>query len=89
MPYLHVQFKVQTYQGWREVFDENAGLRQEFGCQSETVFVNAANENEVTILLGFDTVGEAQTFSQSPELREAMQRAGVIPPPQLTIVEER
>src|SRR5690348_13934156 len=89
MAILHVHVKVQDYRVWRTVFDETANIRESFGCQSETILVNASDEKDIIVILSFDDFDAAKAFSQSSQLREGMQRAGVIPPPQITFLEER
>jgi quinol monooxygenase YgiN len=46
------------------------------------------NSSNVLVMEEFGSVQEAQAFLQSPELHEAMGRAGVSGPPEILIVED-
>ena len=52
------------------------------------VFRSAENPNEVVILLEWDSLENARRFTQSDDLRAAMQRAGVTGPPDIYFLEE-
>lgn len=82
------QVKVQDYAKWRPVFDEAKPLRVAHSLESERVFRNAANPNEVIVEMKFRDAAGAHAYLALPELRATMQRAGVIPPPQVTFLEE-
>ncbi len=49
---------------------------------------NIENENNITVVAGFDTAEAAQQFRDSPELRGAMEQAGVVGAPRVEIFEE-
>lgn len=80
--------KVQDYPKWRPVFDELKGLREAHGLISERVFRSAANPNEVFIEMDYRESEAARAYMTSTQLREGMQRAGVIPPPEINYLEE-
>jgi hypothetical protein len=80
--------KVQDYAKWRPVFDELKALRDTHSLESEQVFRNNANPNEVFIEMHYRDAAQARAYMTSPELRAGMQRAGVLPPPEVTYLEE-
>lgn len=82
----HVQ--VQEYAKWRPVFDELNPLRQAHGLISERVLRKASNPNDVFIEMNFRDAARAHAYMASPELRAGMQKAGVIPPPEINYLEE-
>ena len=49
---------------------------------------NIENDNNITVVAGFDTVEAAQAFRDDPELKEAMGVAGVVGAPRFEIFEE-
>lgn len=80
--------KVQEYAKWRPVFDELLSLRQAHTLISERVLRNQANPNEVFVSMDYRDGAAARAYMTSPELRQGMQRAGVLPPPEITYLEE-
>lgn len=80
--------KVQSYAKWRPVFDDLNTLRQAHGLISERVLRNASNPNDVFIEMDFREAIQARAYMSSPELRAGMQKAGVIPPPEVNYLEE-
>ena len=88
MPYVLVRSKIEDYAKWKPVFDERASFRKSSGSTGENVFRNADNPNELLVLLEWDNLDKARQFAQSPELREAMQRAGVVDKPDIYFLEK-
>jgi quinol monooxygenase YgiN len=88
MIYIYVRQNVEDYATWREVFDQHAPTRQAGGATDEVyVMRNIDDPNEVTVILGWSDVAKAQAFTQSPDLKEAMQKAGVTGPPEIRFLE--
>jgi heme-degrading monooxygenase HmoA len=88
MPYMLVQHTVEDYAKWKSAFDRNGANRQAAGSNGGFVLRNAEDGNEMTVLLKFDTLKGARAFATSAELRETMQRAGVVGQPKVTYLEE-
>jgi heme-degrading monooxygenase HmoA len=88
MPYLLVHHTVEDYAKWKLVFDEHATNRKTGGSKGEHLFRNADNPNQIVILFEWDDLDKARQFTQSDDLRQAMQRAGVISRPDLYFLEE-
>jgi hypothetical protein len=82
-----VQHGVADYDVWRPVFDEHATARQGHGGTSATVYRGAEDANAITAVLEFPDLASAQAFASDPSLKEAMGRAGVTGPPQISFVE--
>jgi len=80
--------QVQDYAKWRPVFDEFKSLRDAHSLESERVFRNAANPNNVFIEMKFRDEAGAHAYMALPELRAQMQKAGVIPPPETYFLED-
>jgi quinol monooxygenase YgiN len=83
-----VQTEVEDYAKWRSVFDSLEGFRKENGQKSAHVMRSADNSNSITALSEWDTMENARQYAQSPELKEAMQRAGVTSAPSISFLDE-
>jgi quinol monooxygenase YgiN len=88
MASMLIQHRVKDFAVWKNVFDSSAGLRASSGELSSQVFRNASDPNQVTVLNRWSSLAEAQKFAQSPELRAAMEKAGVEGPPSVTFLNE-
>ena len=88
MPYLFVTHTVEEYAKWKPVFDEHGAFRKANGSKGAHVFQSADNPNEVVLLFEWANLENARQFVQSPNLREAMERAGVTGPPDVHFLNE-
>ena len=81
MPYaLAVQLKVEDYAKWKSAFDEFAAARKAAGQKSYQLFRSLDDPNTLVLLAEYDSLDNMRKFSQSDELREAMQQSGVTDP---------
>jgi len=83
-----IQLKVKDFAEWKKVFDSVAGLRRSSGELSEQIFRDASDPNNVTTITKWNSLENAQKFSQSPELKAAMEKAGVAGPPSVHFLNE-
>jgi heme-degrading monooxygenase HmoA len=88
MACILVQHCVEDYDKWKAVFDGQKALRQAAGSKGGTVFRNADDANQITVLLEWDDLDSARAFTGSDDLREAMQRAGVTGRPDIRFLDE-
>ena len=91
MPYLLVRHKVEDYARWRPIYDEHGATRKAGGASGSAagrVFRSDADPNELVILLEWDDLEKARQFAQSEELRQTMQRAGVVAQPEVYFLNE-
>jgi heme-degrading monooxygenase HmoA len=88
MPNLLIQSTVEDYAKWKSVFDEYVTDRKTSGSKGGHLFRSADNPNDITILFEWDDLDRARQFTESDDLREAMQRAAVIGRPDLYFLEE-
>lgn len=77
MVYTLQRATVEEYDSWKSVFDEHGERRTESGSQGGELFRSTQNQNEVVILLEWDSEENARSFIESDDLRETMQDAGV------------
>ncbi len=87
MPYLLVRHKVAEYAKWKPLFDQHAQTRKKSGSQGSQLFRNANDPNELLILFAWDDLNKARQFAESNDLREVMQKAGVIDQPDVYFLE--
>ena len=88
MPYLLIRQKVTDYEKWKSAFDAHSVIRQANGSRGGQLFRNAADPNELVVLLEWDVLGRARQFAQSEEWREMIQRAGVVDHPGISFLKD-
>lgn len=82
-----VLHRVADYDAWRPVYDSVAHLQSSGGVTSESVHRMADDPDNVLVIHEFDTISAAKAFFDNPELRAAMQRAGVQGEPRIELFE--
>ncbi len=81
MTTMFVRHTVADYAAWRVEYDALDATRTGMGVTGHAVWQAAGNPNDVTVTHDFATIEAAQAFAGSPDLREAMGRAGVVGAP--------
>lgn len=89
MAFVLIRFTVEDFEKWQPGFEAAATMRKAAGSKGVRAFSKVDSPNEVTILAEFADLETARQFFQSPELREAQQRAGVKGPPELSFLDEK
>jgi ABC-type sugar transport system substrate-binding protein len=82
---LFVRHEVSDYGVWRKAFDAFAPTQKKLGVIGSAVYRSADNANDVTVIHDFHSVEKAKAFAASPELKAAMEKAGVKGAPQIWI----
>jgi heme-degrading monooxygenase HmoA len=88
MATMLIQHQVKDFATWRKVFDSSNGLRTSHGEIANRIYRDANNPNRVTVVNTWDTLANAQKFAHSPELKAAMEKAGVEGPPNISFLNE-
>lgn len=88
MASMLIQHKAKDFAVWKKVFDASAGLRASNGELSAQIFRDASNPNSLTVLNRWNSLENAQKFTHSPELKAAMEKAGVEGPPTVSFLNE-
>lgn len=88
MVFVTVRHKVEDYKTWKQVFDDFHQTRKSGGEKSYQIFQTDDNPNDLNLLFQWDNMSNAQSFMQSPELKSAMQKAGVKDQPRIEYLEE-
>ena len=77
MATLFVKHSVADFGTWKKAYDDFNAERQSMGVTSHGVYQLDGNPNDVTVYHEFDTMESAKAIAGSPQLKEAMGRAGV------------
>lgn len=88
MIYLYVHHKVKDYAQWKKAFDGHAEMRKASGSRGGRLFKDSGDPNEVTVLLEWDSLEQAQKFVGSENLQGVMNQAGVMDEPQIFFLEK-
>ncbi|MGC2109829.1 MAG: antibiotic biosynthesis monooxygenase [Candidatus Korobacteraceae bacterium] len=88
MMHVLVRHKVSDYNRWKEAFDSHLNTRKRAGETGFRLFHNVDDPAEVVLLLDWASTEEARRFMNSNELRDAMQKAGVVGAPDVHYLED-
>lgn len=83
-----IRHRVRDYNAWRKVYDSVGEMQKSGGVTEESVYQSKDDPNDVLVLHMFNSVEEAERFIASPDLRDAMGRAGVEGAPRVEIFED-
>jgi hypothetical protein len=82
---LFVRHEVADYATWKKAYDGFRATQRKLGVTAQAVYQSTDNPNDVTVMHRFKSVEKATAFTASPELKAAMQSAGVKGAPQVWI----
>ena len=82
---VFLRHKISDYPKWRKVYDDAGPLKKAGGVLAEAVYQSADDPNDVTVTHEFATIEVAKTYLANPELKQAIQKAGVIGDPTIWI----
>ena len=82
--YLSISHEVTDYASWKLGFDEHQAIRAEAGLNDIFVKQDSNNANSITALFKVSDLAKAKAFLSDPELKEAMEKAGVSTAPVIT-----
>lgn len=88
MASMLVQHNVKDFAAWKRVYDSVADMRSSNGELSDHIYRDASDPNKLTVMFKWDSLENAQKYSQSPELKAAMEQAGVEGPPEIYFLNE-
>jgi quinol monooxygenase YgiN len=81
-----VTHEVKDYSAWRKGYDADEPNRKSGGFKVWGVYADAKNPNMITIIGGFPNAAAADAFTNSPKLKEAMEKAGVVNKPDIKVL---
>jgi len=88
MVHVLLRHKVSDYNRWKEAFDSHLAIRKRAGETGCRLFHGADDPRDLFLLLDWESVDEARKFLTSTELRDAMQKAGVVGTPEIQYLED-
>jgi hypothetical protein len=83
MPYVLVRHKVRDFANWKSHFDGDAQVRQQAGLKDKLVLRSTDDPQEVILLFETADLDKAREFAGAPQLKEVMEKAGVIDKPDM------
>ena len=72
-----VRHRVADFDAWKKVYDGFAPIQTEHGVLGHQVLRSIENPSDVIVTHTFDSPEVAREFFATPELKEAMSKAGV------------
>jgi len=88
MPYMLIEHRVMDFGKWKPVYDEHAGARRDAGLEDVHLLRDAEDPNRIVLLFRSTDSAKARAFAESTDLRNAMQRAGVVGRPDIRFLDE-
>jgi hypothetical protein len=88
MAELFVRHKVKDYPKWKSLFDEHAAKKKAAGSKGGRLFRSEKAPHEVVILFEWQDLGGTNQFGESGDLRQRMERPGVVGKPELYFLDE-
>lgn len=88
MAYMFIRHSVKDYDAWKSVFDSVSDLRKRNGEKSYQILREDNGSSKVYALFEWDSLDNARKYAASPELKAAMERAGVTGKPEIFFLEE-
>jgi len=81
-----ISHECNNYSDWRKVYDADEVNRSKAGFKNMSVYHSVDNANKITIVGEAPSVEAINGFMANPDLKAAMERAGVIGMPDLKIL---
>ena len=82
MTTIAVRHSVADFDTWKVGFDEHEKVRRSHGSTGHQVLRDG---NDILALIEFPDTASAQAFQGDPSLADAMQRAGVVSAPDISV----
>ena len=79
--YVMARSRVQDYAKWKAAYDAHKSSRTAAGVSEKHLFQDVDDSNVVTLIFEVEDLKRAEWFFTSDDLREAMQKSGVIGKP--------
>jgi hypothetical protein len=78
---VEINHTVKNYSKWRPAFNTDSTARKASGLEFMVIGRNAADSNNLLIVLNASDVQKAKAFAADPRLKDVMQKNGVISKP--------
>jgi hypothetical protein len=81
--YMVIRHTVSDFSAWKTAYEAHETARSAAGLTEKHLLQDADNANQVVIMFEADDLKRAEDFSRSDDLRETMQKAGVVSKPDI------
>lgn len=81
--YISISHDIADYTSWKAEFDKHISARQEAGIKDIFVKKEISKTHSITFFCEATNLEKAKSFVSSPELKEAMSKAGVTSAPEI------
>jgi hypothetical protein len=81
--YMLIRHKVKDFNEWKRGYDAHLPKRVEAGLGEKYLLRGAKDPNEVIVLFEARDLNLAKTFAESTDLKETMQKVGVMDKPDI------
>lgn len=88
MAYLLIQHRVEDFDRWKPYYDKHESVRLKAGIKELFLLRGLESPNEVTILFEANDIAKTRDFINSEDLKNTMQKAGVIGKPVFHLMEK-
>lgn len=78
--------KVESYSKWKSGFAAGEAMRAQAGIIVKGIYQSVEDENTVTIISEVPNTEVAKAIFSSPEMKQAMEKSGVISTPEVKIL---
>jgi hypothetical protein len=86
--YLLIRHKVRDFNEWKPGYDDHLTTRESAGLVEKQLLRGNEDPNEVVLLFQAADLDKARAFIASPDLREVMQKYGVIGMPDISFLND-
>ena len=86
--YLLVRHRVRDFAVWKSGYDAHQPKRREAGLSEVHLLRGALDASEVVLLFRSEDLGRAKAFTESADLRETMERLGVLDRPDIFFLKD-
>ena len=81
-----VELRIGDYAKWRSVFDKNKPLRDSAGFKNIRIYRYSDDANDIVLLGETSDMRKLRKALTAPQLRTAMQEAGVVGQPMVHVI---
>ena len=81
--YVLIRHKVRDFSEWKRGYDAHLPKRLEAGLTEKYLLRATQDPNEVVLLFEAQDLNRAKIFAESTDLRETMQKVGVVDKPDI------
>lgn len=88
MATAYVKHQVKDFNSWKRTYDDFAPVRKEKGVIGASVHREVNDPNSVVVMHRFGDRETAKAFLNSPDLKSAMERSGVVGQPEIWLCDD-